>query len=86
MTGAPDLYVEAPNDEIQEVSTGQIQLLADYDKQQDWAELFQEDKTKWMGWERHLIENETSQALEQPETTEMGQIFAKLCEWKALPY
>ena len=48
-----------------------------------------------MGWERHLIEETTKYKpgrkqtiafLEKPEATEMGQIFDRLSQWKALPY
>ena len=55
-------------------------------KENDWAELFQTEKTKWMGWERHLIEEGTNQQIEAPEESEMGKVFARLAEWKALPY
>ena len=61
-------------------------LLADYGVQQDWAELFHASKTTWMGWEGHLIEKSTEPVLEQPETSQMGEVFQKMQEWKALPY
>ena len=39
-----------------------------------------------MGWEKVLIEEETKQQLDQPEFSKTGKVFAKLAEWKSLPY
>ena len=70
-----------------EVINGKIELLdKENERESDWAELFHTEKTNWMGWERHLIEKTTESILEQPEASEIGQIFEKLAEWKALPY
>ena len=58
-------------DDIQ-VATGDIPVLEDENRQSNWAELFHEEKTNWMGWERHLIEEQTDLGIEDPEMTEMG--------------
>ena len=74
-----------------EVATGPVNLYeAKEDQEPEWKELFQSTKKGWMGWEKHLIEETTKKRtiafIEKPEATEMGQIFERLSQWKALPY
>ena len=78
---APEFY-----NENFEVTTGAIPLLDDYDEHGAWAELFHENKTKWMGWEKHLVYSGTDIGLEEPAVTQMGKVLEKLTEWKSLPY
>ena len=54
--------------------------------QQAYKELFQDEKTEWMGWEKHIIEQMTDQQNQFPDTTNLGQALTKLLAWKDLTY
>ena len=51
-----------------EVATGAVPLFEDQEDQKNaWAELFHDQKTEWMGWERHIIDEGAEKSLEQHE-------------------
>ena len=58
----------------------------DEEFQQAYSELFFDEKTKWMGWERHIIEQVTDPTKDSPNQTELGLILQKLIQWRKLPY
>ena len=41
-------------------------------------ELFQEEKTEWMGWERHIIEQVTDKTAGEHPTNSLGETLSKL--------
>ena len=49
-------------------------------------ELFQEEKTEWMGWERHIIEQVTDKTAGEHPTNSLGETLSKLIQWKTLTY
>ena len=40
---------------------------------QAYAELFHDEKTQWMGWEKNLIQQMTANTFNAPENSEMGE-------------
>ena len=69
-----------------EVSVASVPALQQEEKKSAWAELFHDEKTEWMGWESHIIDEGAEKSLEQHEKGQMEETLQKLAEWKALPY
>ena len=47
-----------------EVSVASVPALQQEEKKSAWAELFHDEKTEWMGWERHIIDEGAEKSLE----------------------
>ena len=51
-----------------------------------YKELFQDQKTEWMGWEKHIIEQMTQTTVIEPQESSLGEALSKLITWKSLKY
>ena len=51
-----------------------------------YKELFQDEKTEWMGWEKYIITQMTDTKNHQLDTSNLGQVLTKLLAWKTLTY
>ena len=78
--------IEDPGDELFDVAKGDIPLLNSYGKHEDWGELFHTEKTEWMGWEKHIIEQMTQTTVIEPQESSLGEALSKLITWKSLKY
>ena len=56
------------------------------DTKNAYKELFQDEKTEWMGWEKHIIEQATDNTVSEQPTNSLGEALSKLIEWKTLTY